>query len=93
MYLNNDKKEEEENMRVRDFIKWLETQDQDAIVEVVIHDSFGGYYNQGGTVSFEEFDPEKDHSEYVDFRGNPFVNEDSERYGKRLLLIGYSDDY
>jgi len=80
-------------MKVKDFVKWLETQDQEADVEVVIHDRGNGYYTQGGTVSFEYFDPEKDHFEYIDFRGNQFISKDNVHYGKRFLLIGYSDQY
>lgn len=69
-------------MIVSEMIEWLQTKDQDAIVEVLVHDSQGDYYTQGGTVSKEEFDVSEDkyddfgkHWEYDDFRGNQFVKE------------------
>lgn len=80
-------------MKVKDFIKWLETQDQEAVVEVMVHDAHGGYYTQGGTVCFADFDPEKGHFEYIDLRGNRFISEDSWLYGRRSLFIGYSECY
>lgn len=73
-------------MTVREFIKWLETQDQDATVEVVYHTAGRGYYDQGGNVTTREFDPSL--SEYTDFRGNQFVKPEDPRFNKRTLLIG-----
>lgn len=43
-------------MNVRELIEWLQTQPQEAIVEVLQHTSVSGYYDQGGnctTVAFE----------------------------------------
>lgn len=85
-------------MIVKDFIKWLETQDQEAIVEVLVHSSGTGYYDQGGNVTTEEFDPSKayygssKHHEYTDYRGNQFVKEDAPWYNKRILQIGTKDN-
>jgi hypothetical protein len=42
-------------MKVSEFIKWLETQDQDATVEVLHHTSGSGYCDQGGWCSTAEF--------------------------------------
>ena len=81
-------------MNVAEFRDWLLTQDQEAIVEVLHHSSGTGYYDQGGTVTTEEFDPSKEyygcskHHEYTDFRGNQFVKEDHPCYGKRILQLG-----
>lgn len=84
-------------MLVKDFIKWLETQDQDAIVEVLVHSSGTGYYDQGGNVSVVEFTSEEEyncgkHFDYTDFRGNQFVKEDHPCYNKRFLQIGTKDN-
>ena len=76
-------------MKVSEFIKWLETQDQDATVEILVHDSKGSYYEQGGTVSEQAFDPNDiNHFDYTDFRGNQFVKETDSYYNARTLLIG-----
>jgi hypothetical protein len=73
-------------MKIKEFIKWLETQDQDAIIEVVAHKSGRGF-DQGGTASTVEFDPIK-HVEITDFRGNSFVNPDADFYNKIFILLG-----
>lgn len=85
-------------MNVAEFREWLLTQDQEAIVEVLVHSSSTGYYDQGGNVSTEEFDPSEEyygcskHHEYTDFRGNQFVKEDHPCYGKRILQLGTKDN-
>lgn len=80
-------------MLVKEFIKWLETQDQEAIVEVIVHSSGSGYYDQGGTVTTEEFtDSPYAHYEYTDFRGNQCVKDDAHYYNKRYLQIGSKDN-
>lgn len=56
-------------MIVSEFIEWLKTKDQGAVVHCVKHDNTGSMYEQGGTASVEEFAPEL--SDYTDFRGNP----------------------
>lgn len=73
-------------MTVADFIEWLKTQDQGAVVLCLEHDSAGSYCEQGGTCSVIEFTP--DSSGYTDFRGNQFVPNNSDYYNKRYLLIG-----
>lgn len=73
-------------MLVSDFIEWLKTQDQEAIVECVVHDSSGSLYEQGGTCTTKEFTPAL--SEYFDFRNNQCVKENEPLFGKRFLLIG-----
>ena len=73
-------------MTVSEFIEWLKTQDQDAIVTCLVHNTAGSYYEQGGTCSQDEFTEE--HSEYIDFRGNQFVKIEAPYYNKRYLLIG-----
>lgn len=81
-------------MKVSEFIGWLKTQDQDAIVQVVIHTSGRSYDDQGGNATVEDFDPtlEKwscpEMYEYTDFRGNQFVKEDAPHYNKTYLLLG-----
>lgn len=87
-------------MKVKDFIEWLKTQDQEAIVEIVYHEHGTGYCDQGGNATTQEFDPTKgyypsqgvaEHWDYTDFRGNQFVKEDSPHYNKRYLLLGAKD--
>lgn len=76
-------------MIVKDFIKWLETQDQEAIVEILVHSGVGSYCMQGGECFAYDFDPENtEHWDYTDFRNNPYIRPDSESYNKRFLQIG-----
>jgi len=84
-------------MLVKDFIKWLETQDQGAIVEVLVHSSGSGYYDQGGWVTTEEFNTDEEygcgkHFQYTDLRGNPRIAETEEYFNKRYLQIGSKDN-
>lgn len=84
-------------MLVKDFIKWLETQDQEAIVEVLVHSSGTGYYDQGGWVATEEFTKDEEygcgkHFQYTDLRGNPRIAETEEYFNKRYLQIGSKDN-
>ena len=77
-------------MTVRQMIEWMSTfEDQDAIVEVVVHSEGRGYYNQGGVADIMEFDPEQ-HVEYTDMRGNKFVQDSSPRYNRRSVVFGVS---
>ncbi|MDF1551964.1 MAG: hypothetical protein P1P84_02825 [Deferrisomatales bacterium] len=75
-------------MTVSAFIEWLQTQDQEATVQCIVHDRSGSYYEQGGTAGEEDFTP--DRSEYTDFRGYEFVTPDREYFNRRYLLIGVS---
>lgn len=78
---------------VAEFIEWLKTQDQGAIVQCIDHDTDAGglssYYCQGGTAQTEDFNSEL--FEYTDFRGNEHVKPDAPWYNKRYLLIGRSE--
>jgi len=75
-------------MTVRQMAEWMSTfEDQDAIVEVVVHSEGRGYYNQGGDAETMEFNPEK-HVEYTDMRGNRFVNESAPYYNRRSVVFG-----
>ena len=71
---------------VSDLIRWLQTQDQGALVEVVQHTSGRGYYDQGGNATEVAFDPSL--TTYTDFRGNQFVKPDAPYYNTRTLLLG-----
>ena len=85
-------------MIVVEFIEWLKTQDQGAIVEVLHHTSGTGYYDHGGNVTTEEFDPSVEYYgcstnyEYNDYTGNEFVKEDHPCYNKRILQLGTKDN-
>ena len=75
-------------MTVRQMREWLATfEDQDAIVEVVHHSAGGDYYEQGGTVEPQEFNPEQ-HVKYRDLRGNQFVRVSDPYYNRRSVLFG-----
>lgn len=76
----------EAEMLVSEFIEWLKEQDQGATVEVVVHKSGSGYYDQGGNASTEAFAPE--HSDYTDHRGNPYIKPHCPSYNTRTLLLG-----
>lgn len=80
-------------MIVSEFIEWLKTQDQDAIVEILIHSSGTGYYDQGGNVTVEKFDPHNgNHFYYVDLRGNPFVSKNEASFNKSYLTLGTTNN-
>lgn len=71
-------------MIVKEFIEWLQTQDQGATVEVIV--GVPGRSYAGDSYRFEEFNPEK-HSEYIDMRGNQFVK-GKEYENTRWLQLG-----
>lgn len=87
-------------MKVSEFIEWLKTQDQEAIVEVVVHRSGSGYYDQGGNATTEEFTSELQFSEHSPQYGKHFEYNDHWKnrtdnkeefkhlYGKSFLLLG-----
>ena len=56
-------------MVVSEFIEWLSTQDQGATVEI-LRGGRGGY--EGDRYWRAEFDP-KQHADYTDMRGNPYM--------------------
>ena len=74
-------------MTVAEFIEWLKTQDQEAVVQTIMHTDGTGYYDQGGNVEVVDFDPVTT-SDYTDFRGNSFTPPNAPHYNKRYLLIG-----
>ena len=75
-------------MTVRQMIEWMSTfEDQDAIVEIVSHSNDGGYYQQGGTATVEEFNPDS-HVEYTDFRNNQYIDENRVNYNRRSVVFG-----
>ena len=74
-------------MIVADFIKWLQTQDQGATVEILEGKQSRGY--ESDSYHRKDFNPEK-HVDYIDMRGNKFA------IGKpyenaRTLFIGSED--
>jgi hypothetical protein len=46
-------------MTVSELIEWLKTQDQDATVQVIFHETGYGDDNQGDTAKIVAFDPDK----------------------------------
>lgn len=74
-------------MKVRDFIKWLETQDQDATVNVMVQQKAPTWESYGPC---EETPFTPDLSEYRDMRGNPFAK--GQPYeNDRTLVLGQKD--
>lgn len=78
---------------VAQMIEWLKTQDQSAIIEVVMHSSGSGYYDQGGNASTKKFDPTLEVMyEVQDFAMYPPLDPDPNGYnswrGKKFLLLG-----
>lgn len=71
-------------MLVKDFIEWLKTQDQDAIVEVPVKLEAIEYY--GDIWGMQNFSPEE-HAEFYDLTNNPYVTQE-ERKLKYLTLGG-----
>ena len=75
-------------MTVRQMIEWMSTfEDQDAIVEVVVHREGRDYYSQGGEAETEEFNPDY-HVEYTDFRNNQYIDENRVNYNRRSVVFG-----
>jgi len=68
-------------MLVSEMAEWLKTQDQDAVVQVVVKGGIKEFNPHAG-----EYYPE--HWEYTDFRANRFVKETDEEYNMRYLLLG-----
>lgn len=71
-------------MIVEDFIKWLQTQDQGATVEILVRERSVGY--EGDSYSRKDFDPEQ-HGDYIDMRGNPYTAGKSCE-NSRILFLG-----
>ena len=79
-------------MTVKELAEWLKAfPDQDATVEVIVHERGTGYYDQGGNAHTEPFNPER-HIEYTDMRGNQFVTPDKPYFNSRTLLLGVEND-
>lgn len=73
-------------MTVRELIEWLNTQDQEATVQVIQHTRGRGWDDQGGNATTVNFTP--DLSEYTDLRGNQYITPDKSYYNQRTLLLG-----
>ncbi len=77
-------------MIVSEFIEWLKTMPQDAVVEVLDHHSGSGYYDQGGNCYIEQFTPELEYPAGEDYcYGKHF--ELSTYKGVKTLQIGVKD--
>ena len=74
-------------MQVKNFIRWLETQDQEATVEILVGIRARAW--EGDSYRRDDFDPDK-HADYTDMRGNKFAIGKSYE-NARALFLG-SDD-
>ncbi len=70
-------------MNVKDMIAWLQTQPQDAIVEVFEIDRAGNI----PFVSLAPFDPQKNVTFY-DWSGNKYLLPNHRRFNKKVLTLG-----
>ncbi len=88
-------------MTKAELVQWLNRNfDDDAIIEIVMHTSGTGYYDQGGNANTTEFNPclqgmgvthkwcENGHFEYTDFTNNQFVKENHPYFNKKILTLG-----
>lgn len=78
----------ENEMIVSEFIEWLKTQDQDAIVQVVCTRDRERGYESYTEVSIVDFELEL--SDFADFTNNPHVEKDRDYHGKKYLTLGES---
>ena len=70
---------------VAEFVAWLQTQDQEAEVNVLVgYESFGW---GGDSYRFQPLEI-AEHTEYSDLRGNPYTKPEAAHYNKRYLYIG-----
>lgn len=80
-------------MVVSEFIEWLKTQDQGAIVEVVLFEFEEDPPNivlhaKEFSIDNDKYEKLGECWEYGDFRNHPYLKEGDENYNKRFLLIG-----
>lgn len=75
-------------MQVKQLIELLKTQDQEAIVDIVVGEQARAY--GGDHYNVCEFDP-SEHMQYTDFRANKFVKKTDSYYGKSFLLLGSAE--
>lgn len=71
-------------MNRREMQEWLEQFPEDTEIEVVVVEAGTGWH--GDTNSVVAFTGEE--CEFVDFRGNQFVKEDSPHFNKKFLHLG-----
>ena len=78
-------------MNVAEFIEWIRAfEDKDSVVKVLHCEGGHGYYAQGGVTFSVNFDPEL-HTEYTDFRDNPFCRHEPWAQ-ERTLLFGLKEN-
>jgi hypothetical protein len=74
-------------MNRKQFQEWLDQFPEDALIEVTVQAADGAWYTEDSRPVM--FDPDNmDHSEFVDFVGNPHVKADSAIFGKKILTLG-----
>jgi hypothetical protein len=67
------------DVTVAQFIEWLKTRDQEAIVQIVY---------EGDIRDLDLSEEISDYFRYTDFRGNKWVKEHEPYFNKRYLLLG-----
>ena len=75
-------------MKVSDFIEWLKTQDQDAVVRVMVQGQ-APEYAPWGECTPTPFNHEF-HADYIDFRDNPWLKGQPNEKA-RFLDLGVRD--
>lgn len=71
---------------VRQLIEFLQTQDQDAIVQILVGEQ--AQYGCDGDSYFRSDLAVDQHVEYTDFRGNQFTRPTDAHYNQRYLFLG-----
>jgi hypothetical protein len=76
-------------MNRKQFQEWLDQFPEDTEIEVTVQEADGAFRRPTGDSRPVMFDPDNmDHSEFVDFVGNPHVKPDSAIFGKKILTLG-----
>jgi hypothetical protein len=71
----------------KEFQEWLDQFPEDTLIEVTVQEAGGSWYT--GDSRPVMFDPNNmDHSEFVDFVGNPHVKPDSNIFDMKILTLG-----
>jgi hypothetical protein len=77
-------------MIVSELIEWLKTMPQDARVQTLVHYDGGGYYQQGGTCSVEDFYTTIEYQQWKDIGD---TSEVEYIYGNRFELSKDKDGF
>lgn len=75
-------------MNRKQFQEWLNQFPEETIIEVGVQQEPKAYQSYGDVQFEKSRDGEYEHYTLIDFRNNPFVNEEHRHYGKVFLQLG-----